>query len=205
MIESSQLGLATRARDNPFAVHRTESLTFRFPAGTWRDNLDRLASLKYRAAIVGPQGSGKTTLLYELAKVLQEMGLRPELVRATHDRAANDQLVGRLLNCNQSNRIILLDSAEQLSRFQWYQLVARTRRRCGLIVTVHRRCILPTWVRCRVSLDLTKELLVELGFSESEAAVLAAEAASYALQRGNLRNAFRSLYDAFAEGKLAIK
>ena len=51
-----------RARDNPFRADRVQSLPYRLMDTTWDALLDRLAALRYRAAIVGPEGSGKTTV-----------------------------------------------------------------------------------------------------------------------------------------------
>ncbi len=180
------------ARENPFATFRTDALAFRFPTGQWSENLKRLAALRYRAAIVGPQGTGKTTLLHELSLKLRDLGFKPVFARA------NVELVESLLSNIEPNQIILLDSAEQLPRPLWWKLVWRTRGRCGLVVTVHCRCVLPTWVRCTASLELARDLLSELGFSAPDAATLVADFNHH----GNIRTLFRSLYDDFASGKL---
>ncbi len=193
MIAPSQNSVAVPAKDNPFATFRTDSLAFRFPAGQWPEQLNRLAALNFRAAIVGAQGTGKTTLLNELSLKLRDLGFKPVLARAS---AA---LVQDLLARIEPNQIILLDSAEQLPRPLWWKLVWRTRRRCGLVVTVHRRCLLPNWVKCTASLDLARDLLRELGLSDLDAATLAS---AFARHRGNIRDLFRSLYDDFASGTL---
>ncbi len=181
------------ARENPFATFRTDSLAFRFPTGQWSENLKRLAALRYRAAIVGPQGTGKTTLLHELSLKLLDLGFKPVFARA------NVELVESLLSNVEPNQIILLDSAEQLPRPLWWKLVWRTRERCGLVVTVHRRCLLPNWVQCNSSPALARYLLRELGLSDLDAATLAS---AFKRHRGNIRDLFRSLYDDFASGKL---
>ena len=73
-----------KARENPFRVARVRTAiryarTAAAPDAS-RDGaialLPRLASLGYRAAIVGPHGSGKTTLLEDLEHVLAQRGCR---------------------------------------------------------------------------------------------------------------------------------
>ena len=60
---SLKLTLPVAAKDNPFATHRVEAVSFRFAEGHWKDHLERLQSMNWRAAIVGNQGTGKTTLM----------------------------------------------------------------------------------------------------------------------------------------------
>ena len=193
MIAPSQNSIAVPAKDNPFATFRTDSLAFRFPAGQWPEQLNRLAALNFRAAIVGAQGTGKTTLLNELSLKLRDLDFKPVFARAS---AA---LVHDLLARIEPNQVILLDSAEQLPRRLWWELVWRTRGLCGLVVTVHRRCLLPTWIRCNSSPELAGNLLRELGVADLDSATLAS---AFARHRGNIRDLFRSLYDDFASGKL---
>ena len=51
------------------------------PVNTTFDQiLARLHELNYRAAIIGPEGSGKTTLLEDLQQMLQEKGIRTNLI-----------------------------------------------------------------------------------------------------------------------------
>src|SRR6185436_15582003 len=69
-----------RAADNPFAVRRVLAIRYRLSGETWEGLLERLAALRYRAAIVGPHGRGKTTLLEDLAPRLEALGFRTRTV-----------------------------------------------------------------------------------------------------------------------------
>jgi hypothetical protein len=190
------------ARNNPFRVDRTDAVRFRFAQGTWDEHVGRLAALRYRAAIIGPQGSGKTTLLTDLAERLRRRNLFVIANRASVDRRTNRTLVISLLARARPGCIILLDSAEQLSRPDWWKLIQQSNGRCGLVVAVHRHCSLPTWIRCTTSIELMQMLLEDLGLTLNEAAILNAAKKSFRAHHGNIRDVFRGLYDDIAEGRL---
>ena len=65
-----------RARNNPFAVQRVLAIRYRLGGTTWDELMERLASLRFRAELVGPHGSGKTTLLEDLGSRLEKLGFR---------------------------------------------------------------------------------------------------------------------------------
>jgi hypothetical protein len=74
-----------RARDNPFSTDRVLKVRYRPQGESWGALMVRLASLRYRAAIVGPEGSGKTTLLEDLAPRLEAVGFAVRFVRLEPD------------------------------------------------------------------------------------------------------------------------
>ena len=195
--------MAVRARENPFRVDRTDALRFRFSKGTWSSQLGRLMELKFRAAIVGPQGSGKSTLLAELAEHFCAAGVKPVICRATADRDANAEMIARLTKSLFPSTVILLDSAEKLSRMAWWRLLWQTKKRVGLVVTVHRPCALPTWIRCDPSWELLRTLLNELDFRDDRDPIIAAAQCKYIVHRGNIREVFRELFDDVADGRLS--
>lgn len=191
------------ARLNPCATDRLEKLTFQFPAGqNWEERLEALRSNSYRGAIVGPQGTGKTALLFELQAKLERLGCKTWLRRPPPDRTGQSRMVKDALNQSPTT-LLLIDSAERLSRWKWWHLrIATARRRQGLIVTLHRRRTLPTWVHTSTDLPLFNNLLTQLGLDINHPEIEARARQAFAAHRGNLRAALLSLYDAFASGEI---
>ena len=157
------------------------------------------------AAIVGPQGSGKTTLLHELARRLTELPKRMVLGRASTNRRENQRQIHLWQRTTTPGDVVLVDSAEQLARIDWRRLVRQTAfAGVGLIVTTHRRCRLPTWIRCQTSWPLMQSLLAELCLATDDESLRSAAQYAFRQSRGNIRDAFRRLYDEFTEGHLAL-
>jgi hypothetical protein len=176
-----------RARDNPFASDRVESLRYRLPEGlTWDRLLERLAALRFRAALVGPHGRGKTTLLEELAPRLTARGFRVRTVTLRQDESGIDW---RRLQGLGADDVLFLDGAELLGRFAWLRVRLRCRRAGGLIVTSHRPGLLPTLLECGTTPELLAELVRELTGEELEVAEL------FARHEGNVRMALWEMYD----------
>ena len=176
-----------RARDNPFASGRVESLRYRLPEGlTWDELLERLAALRYRAALVGPHGHGKTTLLEDLAPRLTARGVRVRTVTLRQDERRVDWK--RLRDLGEDD-VLFLDGAELLGRLSWLRVRFHCRRAGGLIVTSHRPGLLPTLLECKTTPELLAGLVRELTGEEPEAGEL------FARHGGNLRLAFWEMYD----------
>jgi replication-associated recombination protein RarA len=190
------------ARLNPLAVARTDSLPFQFAESSWESELKRLRILRFRAAIVGPKGSGKTTLLEQLHSRLVNLGhhcLFRRVPVSTTEQAA------LLVEAERSPRdsILLLDSAEQLSRSNRRALLKKAfHLDWGLVVTTHRPEFLPTWIKCRTNLKLLHSLLVQLLPADNSAWQAPANEA-FRKHQGNIREVFRELYDLYASGELA--
>jgi hypothetical protein len=196
-LRSSAVGVL--ARDNPFAAQRTDALRYHFEEGCWETHFGRLADLGFRGSIVGPQGSGKTTLLHQLAEHCRRRNLPPELVRASNDRNENRQILDRLAAGNRSFRVFLVDSAEQLGWLSWRRLMRMSVGQ-GLVVALHRRCRLPTWIECRTTWKTAERLLAELGFADAQSPLNASAQHAFHRHKGNLRMVFRQLYDDMAGG-----
>jgi hypothetical protein len=94
--------------------------------------------------------------------------------------------------------VVLLDGAEQLNRWEWKKFQRFTRLTGGLLITTHRAGRLPTLYECRTTPQLLASLVTEL-VRVPEWPVSQSPAELYWQHRGNLREAFRDLYDAFAE------
>jgi hypothetical protein len=180
-----------RARDNPFASHRVEKLRYRLPEGlTWDRLLERLAALRFRAALVGPHGRGKTTLLEDLAPRLTAKGFRVRIVTLRQEERRVDWKRLRGLG---PDDILFLDGAELLGRLDWLRVRLLCRRARGLIVTSHRPGLLPTLLECGTTPELLAGLVRELTGEELETAEL------FARHGGNVRMAFWEMYDRAAK------
>lgn len=176
-----------RARDNPFASDRVEGLRYRLPEGlTWDRLLERLAALRFRAALVGPHGRGKTTLLEELAPRLAARGFRVRTVTLRQEERRVDWKRFRGLG---PEDVLLLDGAELLGRLGWLRVRLSCRCAGGLIVASHRPGLLPTLLECGTTPELLSALVRELTGEDLDTGDL------FARHRGNLRMAFWELYE----------
>jgi hypothetical protein len=185
-----------RARDNPFAADRVESIRYELPEGHAGRLLARLERLRYRAAIVGPHGTGKTTLLEDLETPLVGLGFRVTYLRldATHRRFERGCLA-RLAATLDARDFVCLDGAEQLGRVAWIVFRWRTRRAGGVLITSHRRGLLPTLIECTTSPELLDRIVRRLA---TPAGAVRAPEELFARHHGNLRDALRELYDVYA-------
>jgi hypothetical protein len=185
-----------RARDNPFGADRVLSIRYEFPEGQAGPLLARLERLRYRAAIVGPHGTGKTTLLEDLETPLARLGFRVTHLRldAAHRRFPRGGL-SRLAATLDARDLICFDGAEQLGRAAWMMFRWRTRRAGGVLITSHRPGLLPTLVECTTSPELLEGIVSRLA-PQTGAVRLPADL--FARHHGNLRDAFRELYDVYA-------
>ena len=183
-----------RARDNPFSAQRVLAIRYRLSGVTWDEMLARLDALHSRAALVGPHGHGKTTLLEDLGARLAERGFRVRTV-TLHDGGRRLDAIQRkiLFHDLTPADVLLLDGAEQLGRLPWLEVRTRTRAAGGLIITYHRLGLLPTLHECRTTPGLLAEIVEELA-GEGVPADL------FDRHGGNVRDALRELYDAFADG-----
>lgn len=186
-----------KARENPFATHRTDRMAFRLPAGqTWPGLLQKLEEQNYCGAIVGRHGSGKTILLEELQVHLRERGFEPHILRLNSESSMREkEALPNLLRRIEKPAFILLDGAEQLSTRHWLPVRSAAGRAAGFVVTVHRVSRLPTWVECNTNTDLLTDLVDEL----TEMRLDPANASDLIARHfGNIRDCLRELYDDWA-------
>lgn len=177
-----------KPRLNPFRSGCLESIPYRFTDFGEVEIFDRLKRLGMRASVVGPHGSGKTTLLELLATKLVSEGLEPFWIRIHSDKRSM-QKWPKLTARN----VVILDGADLLSRSRWYTVRWKSRNAAGLIISSHVAGLLPTLTICQTSPALLGELMDRL---DSNCKVDAT--ALFFRHNGNLRDAFRELYDLYA-------
>jgi hypothetical protein len=187
----------TQASENPFASERLERLPFRFPEGdSWDALLSRLASQRWRGAIVGPPGSGKTTLLEQLMSHLEAKQFRPRIFtfRPEHTLAEKQATLNEITVLRAPD-FLLVDGADQLLTRQWLSVTNAGAACAGLVITQLRGGRLPTIHSCEPNAALLETLVVDL----TEAWLPEGEA-SRLLTRyyGNIRDCFRDLHDRYA-------
>ena len=92
-----------------------------------------------------------------------------------------------------ANEIVLFDGADLLNVFDWARVRFHTRNRAGLIVTSHKREILPPVFRCSTSPELLARIVSQLLDR-----TVSDETVGHLFHRhgGNIREALRDLYDA---------
>jgi energy-coupling factor transporter ATP-binding protein EcfA2 len=189
-----------KARDNPFAVERIQTIRYR-PLNTTFDRIfAHLHELNYRAAIIGPEGSGKTTLLEELQEILRQKGFRTNLIFINDTSHFDSPACRRLLSGLTRDTLLLLDGADLIRRSDWSLLKRHTITHAhGLVITAHRRGLLPALIECSTTPTLLKDIVSDL---LPPGRTIPAEFLDSLCQRhqGNLRACLRELYDLYAAG-----
>jgi hypothetical protein len=187
-----------RPADNFFSVSRLHSLQYRFQAGDNIESLlNRFEQNDWRGAIVGAKGNGKTSLMLELEGHLEDSGINVhKLFLNEEKRRFTRQEYHSLCNDLSDNDIILLDGAEQMSALAWWRFRQKTKNARGLIITIHSPGKLPTIISCKTDLKQFIEMVHELS-ANSLKPIYPDEALDriFRSHQGNVRQAFRQLYD----------
>lgn len=205
-MSGNQTTWSISSKHNPFASDAIDRVPYRFRIGDWTDNLDRLQALSFHASIVGSKGTGKTTLLEQLpANLKSRFSISTLFQRIPLARQAHSSLVTRLLEEKRHGKILLVDCLERLSFLNRVRLMGGKRiAQGGLIVTCHRRCRLPEWIRCTSSRRTLGHVLEHLAthIDPQEKVGLWNDATLHlAVSNGNIREVLRFLYDRTAEGR----
>ena len=188
-----------RARDNPFATARVHQIRYRLPGGLgWEELLTRLESMKWRAALVGPEGAGKTTLLEDFESGLIKQGFEVVWLRLTREEPRFTSATLAQLETLHSRQMVLFDGAEQLSRLAWWRFLRLARRAGGLLITSHRSGLLPTLLKCDTTPELLADIVANL-LNETPTDHCAEARRLHRKHRGNLREALRELYDHWSD------
>lgn len=184
-----------RARDNPFATAHVHRIRYQFDGLTWDQFLHRLAQAQYRGAIVGPEGMGKSTLLRDLQQGLAERGFEPVPLRLTQEsRRFSGEMLHHLASTLAARHVVLLDGAEQMNAWAWWRFRRCVRRAGGMIITAHRRGLLPTVLECRTSPDLVLDIVTRL-LGEDRTIDRDEVMRLHRFHGGNVREVLRELYD----------
>jgi ATPase subunit of ABC transporter with duplicated ATPase domains len=185
-----------KARENPFKTDSVLGVRYRLRDRTWEELFERLKKLNYRAAIIGPHGTGKTTLLEEMEPRLAARGFRVIHLRLDRETRSFEQgFLRRLFTILGERDVILFDGAEQMSRLGWQLFKIRSKRAAGLVITSHRRGMLPTLMECATSSELLREIIRELLGGEARCEMTDK---LHTKHGGNLRDALREMYDLYA-------
>ena len=187
-----------KARDNPFRTERVLEVRYRLQGGSWPELMAKLASLNFRAAIVGPEGTGKTTLLEDLAPRLASAGFEAKPLRLNQESPKFPfGFARRFLSGLGRGDVVLLDGADRMGGLAWSRFRARSRKAGGLVVTSHRAGLLPTLIECSVSPALLRGIVSEL-LGDDAAGLSGQMQELFERHRGNLRDCLRALYDLYA-------
>lgn len=187
---------ASGANANPFRSECVERLRYRLDEPGWRALLDRLVALDHRAAFVGPCGSGKTTLLEELRARFAARGIATAHWRLGRGRGPEFRGEFARFLAAAPGRMLFLDGAEQLGWWEWRRVKRAARAAAGLVITTHRAGRLPILRECGTTPELLGDLARELAGVDATNDLTAL----WRRHGGNVRNALRELYDAWARG-----
>lgn len=187
-----------KAHLNPFRSQQIDALRYRFLDLNPESLINRLETMNYRAAIVGPHGSGKTTLLEELLSQIGEQGLEIERMSfGAHAQPLALETIRRTYTAARSRKLIVIDGAEQLGPVTWLMVRLLSRGSAGLLITCHTPGRLRTLISTRTTPKLLKELVAEL-LNEQIAPQDFELLKLYDRHDGNIRDVFRELYDLYA-------
>ena len=102
----------------------------------------------------------------------------------------------------QRGRLLILDGYEQLSLWRRAALIARTNQRgVKLLVTSHRRTLLPVLCELSISTATAREIVSQLTTEQNDFANLSDDELKKQLTThgGNMREVLMQLYDQFEE------
>lgn len=156
--------------------------------------MGKLAQHRWRGAIVGPHGVGKSTLLESLVRLASPP---KSIFRVEFHNGRTTHGWHQLLTAHLGpDTLVVVDGYEQLSVWQRWRLLCRTRsQRAGLLVTSHRPTLLPTLAELTPRLQVAQEI-VRLLIAESSTPVTSADVdRAFCQHNGNLRDMLQDLYD----------
>ena len=187
-----------KARLNPFASAHVESLPYAPTGGGYDMIMKKLQDSGGLGAIVGPEGSGKTTLLAELRDRLAEKGFLVHLEGLSLEKRKPDaRALKRFISARAPEKAFLLDGAEQTSPLTWRLLKWKAGKADIFLVTSHFPGLLPTLVETSTSPELLCKLANTLLPPENQMTFEEARSL-HEIHKGNMRLAFRALYDDWA-------
>jgi len=199
----SQNSNLVSARNNPFAVQRTDAIPFDFSETNFA-NVEsfyhHVRQFNFRGAILGKHGRGKTTLLCDLHSFFRDQGINSELVFLPRERQLQRESIDEFVQRGLGGSIILVDGIERASFLARQRVLSHSKQYGGFIATTHRTSRLRTLLHCRTSQQTLIATLDSLGLNQPNIATAALPLLSK--HGGNIRLVLRELYDQYADGKL---
>ncbi|MDP1560152.1 MAG: ATP-binding protein [Pirellulaceae bacterium] len=197
-----------RASENPFAVQRIHALPFQFEGTESLESVqqrfwDQVEQGQRRQGLLGQHGSGKSTLLRELGQYWQARNLDVVWLNGANLRfgLAGQRAKRPLLDSRQ--RVLLIDSAERLSAWDWVRIRWRFGR-LPILQTAHSADRTPVLYHCRSTYGLFEELCRELlggRWMEFNSTFPAADRRQIFVEHGgDIRQCFFDLFDRLAQG-----
>jgi hypothetical protein len=192
------------------------------------DYFEQLAShwlkLNCRASIIGVHGSGKSTLLEHYVPLIGDVIFRRDaegnvIENRSSGASGRERCPAIWLQVRKTvpestaipwgelrrGRLLVLDGFEQLSRWRRAALIARTGlRNVKLLVTSHRRTMLPTLCELSITPSLALQIVSQLTTGRGDLATISDEVVQRSLQKhgGNMREVLMQLYDRVEEQRV---
>ena len=183
----------TRPRDNPFRAQCVDAIVFEPQGQTWEALIVGIEKAGWRGAIAGPHGSGKTTLMRRLREEAATRGREVRHVFLTADLSVDAETWKASLDRVTDDTIVFIDGFDHLWWWQRFEAAYRTTR-AGLVVTTHCPTrLLQTIVQTQTTPALLAKLIRHL--TDDTTADDDHIKAIYQSHAGNLREAFREMYD----------
>ncbi|NRA36683.1 MAG: hypothetical protein HRU15_00955 [Planctomycetes bacterium] len=185
-------GASRRPADNPFRSSCLHDIPYRFQEQDLSVLYDRMWQLGGRVMLCGPHGSGKTCLSEALSDCCRAAGIAVHClqIHGNCQRPAYATMI-KELESFKNNHFIVVDGADLLSSLSWFRLRKYCRRFSGLLVTSHRKNLLPLlfqhqpkvddFIYCLEYLDPRQEITVDAQYIFKQC-------------QGNIRDALRHCY-----------
>jgi hypothetical protein len=193
------------------------------PNGYLEELVVRWEALHARAAIVGVHGAGKSTLLEHFVPCIAEVVFRRDaagqLVQHAAQRVDKPCRQAVWLQLRKSapasmvipwqdlcrGRLLIIDGYEQFVYWRRAALIARTKLRgVKLLLTSHRRTVLPTLCELSVSAATARQIVSQLTLGRGDFQALSDEEMQERLlsHGGNMREVLMSFYDQVEENRV---
>jgi hypothetical protein len=188
--------------DNPFSTRfiRPGAIAFRFPPDSSAEGLvERLRTLEWRGAILGPHGSGKSSLLAALIPAIRRSG-KTVLLIELHDGQRRLPVALSERDDLTADSVVVVDGYEQLSCLARRRLGRFCRSRgTGLLVTSHHPVGLPELFHTNTSLALAEAIVTTLLAGRGDFVRSEEVAERFQAHAGNLRETLFDLYDLYEQ------
>lgn len=175
-----------------------------------------------RAAVVGVHGSGKSTLLERFVPMIGDIIWRRDaegnvITKNSNSTTSSTELRPTVwLQLRKSvprstaipwaelirGRLLILDGYEQLSHWRRASLIVKTRLRgIKLLLTSHRRTLLPTLCELSVAASTARHIVSQLTLGRDDLTTISDDRIQQCLQehRGNMREVLMEFYDLVEE------